>query len=188
MSRKGRAASAPQTASEARRRGVATGGAAPQAAQPAFSREQALRSTVAAMEVYQARIESLSGQAQSLENALTELLITTNTLREYAEVKDGDEILIPPGSNTFLYARAASPGKAITHIGAGVSKEEPVASVLDRLKRREETLRATHQKVMEALRQEEANLQDANMQAQRLSRGEAAVPFRGAKPGTSEEE
>ncbi len=86
--------------------------------------EQELRQAMAALDVYKAQLESIAENTQLIRMSLEELARAKDTLSQYQNAKEGSEMLVPIGGNSFVFASASSASKAIIGIGSGVSVEK----------------------------------------------------------------
>ena len=95
--------------------------------------EEQLGQAFYALEQYKGQIENLSRQRQMVMLSLEEHMRAKITLSEWSKQKEGHEMLMPIGANTFLYAKAASPDKALIGIGGDVVMEDSSSGAMDKL-------------------------------------------------------
>jgi prefoldin alpha subunit len=86
--------------------------------------EQELRQAMSTLEVFRAQLESISQNQQLVQMSLEELGRAKETLSQYQKAKQGDELLVPIGGNSFVFARVGDNAKAIVGIGTGISVEK----------------------------------------------------------------
>jgi len=100
--------------------------------------EQELRQALATLEVMRAQAQSLAEQQQLLQLSLEEYSRALETLNQWKNAKEGDEILVPLGGNSFVFAKVASSDKSLVGIGSGISversSEEAIKTVETRIK------------------------------------------------------
>jgi prefoldin alpha subunit len=85
--------------------------------------EQELRQAMSTLEVFRAQLESIAQNQQLVQMSLEELSRAKETLNQYQKATEGDELLVPIGGNSFVFAKVATNAKAIVGIGTGVSVE-----------------------------------------------------------------
>lgn len=107
--------------------------------------EQELRQAMTALELFKAQLESIAENQQLIQLSLEELGRAHETLAQYRKATEGDELLVPIGGNSFVFAKVASNSKAIVGIGTGVSVEksmdEAITTMDDRAKELMETMK-----------------------------------------------
>jgi prefoldin alpha subunit len=107
--------------------------------------EQELRQAMSALDLFRAQLESIAENQQLIQLSLEELGRAKETLSQYQKAIEGDELLVPIGGNSFVFAKVASNSKAIVGIGTGVSVEKPIEDAVktmdDRAKELMDTMR-----------------------------------------------
>jgi prefoldin alpha subunit len=78
---------------------------------------------------------------------LEELGRARETLNQYQKAVEGDELLVPIGGNSFVFAKVASNAKAIVGIGTGVSVEKPMDDAIKAMDDRAKELMETMKKI-----------------------------------------
>lgn len=89
-------------------------------------KEEELRQALAVLDAYKAQLDSLSSQLQLLQMTLEEAIRARDTLRAFSTAKVGDEIMVPIGASSFVFATAANTEKAVIGIGNRLSQERPM--------------------------------------------------------------
>ena len=107
------------------------------------SSEQEIQRTLMQLEAERRRFEALSKQGQLVESALIEVNATIQALNSMAEVKEGTEILVSLGANTFVKATLKDKENVMVGVGAGVSIEKKRAEAVSSLEARREELSKT---------------------------------------------
>ena len=79
------------------------------------------RQAMAALEAYKVQLDAMAQQSNFFKLSLEETLRARDTLRAFADAKEGDEILVPAGASSFVIATVTSKRKAIVGIGNKVS-------------------------------------------------------------------
>ncbi len=88
----------------------------------------------------QKRAEMVQQQISMIQVSIEECNRALSTIEELSNVSEGDEMMFPIGSGSFVYANISQTGKAVVDIGAGVSVERPMGDAKDILQRRMEKL------------------------------------------------
>jgi prefoldin alpha subunit len=86
--------------------------------------EQELRQAMSTLEIFRAQLESIAQNQQLVQMSLEELGRAKATLSQYQTAKQGAELLVPTGENSFVFARVGDNAKAIVGIGTGISVEK----------------------------------------------------------------
>ncbi len=109
--------------------------------------EQELRQAMSALEIFRAQLESIGENQQLIQMSLEELGRARETLNQYQKAAVGDELLVPIGGNSFVFAKVESNSKAIVGIGTGVSVEKPVEDAIKTMDDRAKELMDTMKKL-----------------------------------------
>jgi len=79
---------------------------------------------MAILEAYGAQLEALNRQARLLQVSLEDTARARESFKALAEAKEGDDILIPVGANSYVHAKATDKKKVIVGIGNRISAEK----------------------------------------------------------------
>ena len=79
------------------------------------------RQAMATLEAYKVQLDAMAQQSNFFKLSLDETMRARDTLKAFAEAKEGDEILVPAGASSFVIATVTSKRKAIVGIGNKVS-------------------------------------------------------------------
>ena len=79
------------------------------------------RQAMAALEAYKVQLDAMAQQSNFFKLSLEETMRARDTLKAFAEAKEGDEILVPVGASSFVIATVTSKRKAVVGIGNKVS-------------------------------------------------------------------
>lgn len=113
--------------------------------------EEEIRRLVGAYQQYQAQAEAIAqqvGLTQMTMQGLDRAVMAVDAL-DFA--LEGQEMLVPIGSGSFVYARLASKERVILNVGAGVSIEKPAAEAKESLKARKADVAEAGKKLGEML-------------------------------------
>lgn len=83
--------------------------------------ERKLREDYAALESAKAQLEGLAKQQQLIQLAVEEHVRARETVKQVSERQPGEELLIPIGADSYLFARISDDRDAVVGIGSGVS-------------------------------------------------------------------
>lgn len=124
-----------------------------------------LQQSLIALEIQKQYINSLTNQIERVQLAINEHQRAKETLSKYIKLKDGNEILIPIGANSYVFANKTKTNKAIVGIGANVSVEEDLEKAIERI---EKKLKILHENG-EELTKELANVeQQASLLSEKI--------------------
>lgn len=136
--------------------------------------EQELRQAMSTLEIFRAQLESIAQNQQLIQISLEELERARETLSQYQKAKEGDELLVPIGGNSFVFAKVATNSKAIVGIGTGISVEkslqEAIKTMDDRSKELFDTMSKLNERRMTIEEQASALSQVVQQEAQALER------------------
>lgn len=121
-----------------------------------------VQEAVAALEIYQRQLDSITRQIEFLQSLLDEAARARKSLEGLAE-EPKSEILIPLGASTFVRGTVSDKKIVLSGIGAGYATERPREETVKRLSEREQTLHQEMERMMQAavqVQQEAARLQD----------------------------
>ncbi|MCX6695799.1 MAG: prefoldin subunit alpha [Candidatus Altiarchaeota archaeon] len=107
---------------------------------PRSNDEQELQKTLMQLESERRRMEALSKQGQAVEAAMMEVNATIQAIESLKDVKEGTEMLVPMGANTFVKATLKDRENILVGIGAGASVEKTRADAVKSLESRREQL------------------------------------------------
>jgi prefoldin alpha subunit len=120
------------------------------------------RQALAALDMYQAQLESLARQVQIFQVSLEETIRARETVKAFLNTKEGDELLIPIGAASFVTAKATGDNRAIVGVGSRMSVEKDLDGAVAFL---EETVK----EITEALKKSTESINDMESKARNLS-------------------
>ena len=137
--------------------------------------EQELRQAMSTLEMFRAQLESIAENQQLIQISLEELGRARETLNQFQKAKEGDELLVPIGGNSFVFAKVATNSKAIVGIGTGISVEKSMDEAIKTMDDRSKELLDTMNKLNDRRLaiEEQANVlsQAVQQEVQALQRG-----------------
>jgi len=86
-----------------------------------MSEEEALNENVAMMDMARAQMEALGRQQELLQLAIEEHSRAKETIEHLAKRQRGEDILVPVGADSFIYADVSDMRDAIVGVGSGVA-------------------------------------------------------------------
>ena len=120
------------------------------------------RQAMATLEAYKVQLDAMAQQSNFFKLSLEETMRARDTLKAFAEAKEGDEILVPAGASTFVIATVTSKKKAIVGIGNKVSID------MD-LEQAAKYMADSVEEVQEAIKKLSDAIQEMNVKARELS-------------------
>ena len=113
--------------------------------------EEELRRLVLAYQQYQNQADAIVRQLSITQLTAEGLERAAKAVDALGSASDGQEMLVPIGSGSFLHARLASTDKIVLNVGAGVSIEKTAADAKEDLKIRQAEVTEGSKKLSEIL-------------------------------------
>jgi prefoldin alpha subunit len=130
--------------------------------------EEQVRQLLAAYQQYQAEAEAIARQigltqltAEGLDRAVT-------AVDALEKAEEGQEMLVPIGSGSFIHGKLASKEKVVLNIGAGVSIEKTAAEARESLKERRAEVAEGSKRLNEVLSKIDMEMQKLQAQLAKL--------------------
>ena len=120
------------------------------------------RQAMAVLESYRVQLDAMTQQSNFFRLSLEETMRARDTLKAFADAKEGDEILVPAGASSFVIATVTSKRKAIVGIGNKISVDMDLTDAA-------EYMSASAEEVSEALKKMNEAIQEMTAKAQELS-------------------
>jgi prefoldin alpha subunit len=105
--------------------------------------EEELRKLTVELRFYEQTADALQSRLNMISAVITDLTVAGVTLNTLETEKEGSELLVPVGGNSYVKARLDNPNSLIVGMGAGVSVEKTFAESKEILKKRQEELEKT---------------------------------------------
>jgi prefoldin alpha subunit len=105
--------------------------------------EEELRRLTVELRFYEQTADALQSRMNMVSAVITDLTVAGVTLSTLEAEKEGSELLVPVGGNSYIKARLDNPNSLIVGMGAGVSVEKTFAESKEILKNRQEDLEKT---------------------------------------------
>ncbi|MFA6680275.1 MAG: prefoldin subunit alpha [Candidatus Methanomethylophilaceae archaeon] len=83
-----------------------------------------LRQAMSTLDAYKEQLDAMAQQSQLLQLSLEEAMRARDTLKALNNAKEGDEILVPAGTSSFVTAKLTSKKTALVNIGNRTSVEK----------------------------------------------------------------
>jgi prefoldin alpha subunit len=90
-----------------------------------------LRQAMAVLETYNAQLEALNRQVRLLQVSLEDTTRARESFKALSDAKEGDEILVPVGSSSYIRAKATGEKTAIVGIGNRLSAEKSLDDAIE---------------------------------------------------------
>ncbi len=113
--------------------------------------EEEVRRLVSAYQQYQAQAEAIVRQISLTQLTVEGLDRALGAVEAMEKAEEGQDMLVPIGSGSFVHAKLASREKVVLNVGAGVSIEKTVADAKETLKVRKTEVAEGSKKLNEVL-------------------------------------
>lgn len=113
---------------------------------------------LAAYQQYQAQSEAIAQQLGLTQMTIQGLDRAILAIDALDSATDGQEMLVPIGSGSFVFAKLASKERVVLNVGAGVSIEKPAAEARESLKVRKAEVAEASKKLSEMLNKIDAEM------------------------------
>jgi prefoldin alpha subunit len=113
--------------------------------------EEEVRRLVSAYQQYQAQAEAIVRQISMTQLTAEGLDRALGAVEAMEKAEEGQDMLVPIGSGSFVHAKLASRENVVLNIGAGVSIEKTVADAKETLKVRKAEVAEGSKKLNEML-------------------------------------
>ncbi len=120
--------------------------------QPQSDRER-LNYLVAYSRQYEAQAQEVQMQLGLLEQSIRATQITLETIENFKDLQDNQEILLPLGNLVFVKAKLADSSNVLVDIGASVVLEKSVDKAVESLTQRMEELTQRQMQLKQGLQQ-----------------------------------
>ena len=143
-------------------------------------RQAEVQSLVLKLRQYQAQVETASQELLFVRQAIGEHEKAIETIKQLKRMKAGDELIVPIGANSSVYATLSDADKVIVQLGGGVSAEKDPDSSMEYLKAKKEELENSQREMTGMLQKMEQEAQKLQARLQEI----ASVPRTGAGAAT----
>lgn len=133
--------------------------------------EEEVRRLLAAYEQYQAQADGIMQQLNLTQMTAAGLERALNAVEALGTAKEGQEILVPIGSGSFIYGNLASKEKVVLNVGAGVSIEKTAAEAKETLLARRAEVLDGSRKLSEVLAKIDKEMQKIQAIMQQFEEG-----------------
>ncbi len=115
------------------------------------SGEEEIRRLIAAYQQYQNQADAIMHQISLTQLTAEGLDRAAKAVEAMETASEGQDMLVPIGSGSFVYAKLASKEKVVLNVGAGVSIEKTTAGAKETLKVRQAEVAEGSKKLSEVL-------------------------------------
>jgi prefoldin alpha subunit len=127
---------------------------------PSAVSEQELQQSIMYLDQLKEQIATLKEQLEILELAVKEHNQAVETLKDFTNLKKDNEILIPIGADSMVFAKILDTSKVIINVGAGIAMEDTIETAIEKLSSRIEKIDMNKNKIGATIN----NLQDQAIQ------------------------
>lgn len=131
-----------------------------------MTEESDLRENMMRLETAKAQLEGLSKQQELIQLAIEEHVKARETVKSLAKSSAGEELMIPVGADSYIYAKATEKKEVVIGVGSGVSIQRNAEEAEKILDTRVEELAQAFQKVAEMAAQTEGAIQELSERIQ----------------------
>ncbi len=154
------------------RGGMAVGGATERVQ---AERQAEVQSLLVRLRQYQAQAEGTLQQLNIVNQAIEEHNRAIETIKYLRDLENGDELLVPVGAGSYIYAKLSDVSRIIVRIGGGISAEKDPESAIKHLEKKREELERSQQEMTNILQRIEMEAQKIQARLQEIAGGGAGV-------------
>lgn len=133
--------------------------------------ETALRENMMRLETAKAQLEALSKQQELIQLAVEEHVKARETVKNMAMSAPGDELMVPIGADSYIFAKSTERKDVVLGVGSDVSLQRSAEEAEKILDSRVEELAQAFQRVAEMAAQTEGAIQELSEKIQRQYEG-----------------
>ena len=148
-------------------------------------RQAEVQSLLLRLRQYQAQAEATLQQLNIVNQAIDELNRAIDTIKYLKNLQNGDELIVPIGAGSFIYATLSDINKVIVGIGGGISAEKRPDDAIKHLERRREELQKTQQELTNLMQRIEMEAQRIQARLQEIAGGASTASTTATPPATS---
>ena len=113
----------------------------------ARSAQEELQQTLMYLETVKEQISTLKEQFEILDLAVREHNQAIDTLKSFKNIKKDNEVLIPIGADSMVFAKLSDASKVIINIGAGIAIEDKLDAAVKKLNTRIDKINENKEKI-----------------------------------------
>lgn len=133
--------------------------------------EAALRENMMRLETAKAQLEALAKQQELIQLAVEEHVKARETVKSLVKSAPGDELMVPVGADSYVFAKSSERKDVVLGVGSGVSVQRNAEEAEKMLDSRVEELAQAFQRVAEMAVQTEETIQELTEKIQRQYEG-----------------
>lgn len=112
-----------------------------------IANQQELQQSLMYLEYLKEQIVVLKEQFEILDLAIKEHYQAIETLNDFENLGKNNEILVPIGADSLVFAKVVDDSKVIMNIGSGLAMEEKLGSAIEKLNSRIERIEENKNKI-----------------------------------------
>ncbi|MCW3133332.1 MAG: prefoldin subunit alpha [Methanophagales archaeon] len=128
-----------------------------------------VQSLILRLRQYQAQAETTSQELIFVRQAIGEHEKAIETIKQLKRMKAGDELIVPIGANSSVYATLSNTDKIIVRIGGGVSAEKDPDSSMEYLEEKKKELENSQREMTGVLQRMEQEAQKIQTRLQEIA-------------------
>jgi prefoldin alpha subunit len=127
-----------------------------------------LQEIVYLLEYHRAQLNVLERRLELLSTSYTESLRAKQTLIGYEKLSPETQVLMPIGSDTFVYAKVVGQKKALTNVGGDVVIEDNILEIAEKIDKKLKEIEDLRSKMIAQARKLQAEITRLTRRAQEL--------------------
>lgn len=131
-----------------------------------MTEETALRENMLRLETAKEQLEGLSRQQELIQLSIEEHAKARETVRNLAKSSPGEELMIPIGADSYIFAKASEQKDVVIGVGSAVSVQRSAEEAEKVLDQRIEELAQAFQRVAELAAQTEGAIRELSDKVQ----------------------
>lgn len=124
------------------------------------------RQAMASLEAYKMQLDAMAQQNKFFQYSLEETSKARETIKAFADAKEGDEVLVPVGASSFVKATVTSKREAIVGIGNKVSVDMPLDDAVAYMENGINEITAAIKQLTEAIQEMNAKARELSLAVQ----------------------
>lgn len=135
-----------------------------------MNEKEELNKLLLQMEQYRAQYQAMENQIQTLTLSMAEVNMAKDTLREVGSLKDGQEMLVPIGGNSYLKAKLKEKDRTLIGIGSGVYLEKSREGAISYLEEKSKEIEKIILEMRETMRKIEHSMGELEKRVKELAK------------------
>ena len=113
--------------------------------------EEEIQQSLIAYQLMQRQMEELKQQIVLVERKFLELEASKQAIGDVSKLKEGHEVLIPLGSESYTYAKITKLENILVDVGAGIFVNKGIESAAGLIDKKKEELEKAHKEIQDQI-------------------------------------